>query len=284
MAEAGLTDATPLFGAPAPALRFALVNAMGDAALAVTEQRFARLLRAAFADREVDLRCFTPPEIARGEMAAARIARHYGGLDELRASAPDAVIFSGAEPLFADLRQEVFWASLAGLFDWVRAAGIPALFSCLAAHAAALHFGGVRRRRLAQKLSGVFAQAVAADHCLTRGLPADFAMIHSRWNDLPETALTAAGFCVLTRGGAGVDAFVAPDERLLFLQGHPEYELGVLDGEYRRDLRRFEHGVVGSAPSPPDLGQANAENLAAGQVFSHRLLRNLLSVRDEAAA
>jgi homoserine O-succinyltransferase len=282
MAE--LETTAPETSLGAPALRFALVNAMGDAALAITERRFARLLRAAFPDQALEWHYVTLPAIPRGEMAAARIARHYGSLAELWASPPDVVIFSGAEPATPDLRQEIFWPELSSLFDWVRASCQPALFSCLAAHAAVLHFAGIARRRLDQKRFGIFAQSPATEDALLHGLPAEFAVAHSRWNDLPEPALLAAGFRILSRGAAGVDAFAAADMPFLFFQGHPEYEPAALDAEYRRDLRRYESGTVSRPPALPDLAGAHPESLAAGHLFSTGLLRHFLAMRRQASA
>jgi homoserine O-succinyltransferase len=66
-------------------------------------------------------------------------------------------------------------------------------------------------------------------------------MPHSRWNDIPEDALMACDYRVLTRSeDAGVDAFVKQRRSLfVFFQGHPEYEAETLLLEYRRDIGRF---------------------------------------------
>jgi homoserine O-succinyltransferase len=239
--------------ANAAPLRVVLVNNMADAALAITERRFQRLLQAACPQTQIDLRCVTLPSIPRGEMAAARIARHYASLDELHATPPDAVLFSGAEPVRASLRDEIFWPGLADLFDWVSAENIPALFSCLAAHAAVLHYNGIERRRLDQKIFGVFTQTTVADHMLLRRQPNRFSVPHSRWNDVSAEDLVACGYTVLTQGEqTGVDMFVPEDGAPhIFLQGHPEYEENALTGEYNRDLRRFETGESVYEPVKP---------------------------------
>ena len=80
-----------------------------------------------------------------------------------------------------------------------------------------------------------------ADHPLTAGAPARLRMPHSRWNDIPEEALAACGYRVLTRSdAAGADAFVKERKSLfVFFQGHPEYEAHTLLLEYRRDIKRF---------------------------------------------
>jgi homoserine O-succinyltransferase len=281
------------------AISVVLVNAMSDAALAATERRFSRLLQSAFPVRQINLRCVTLPEIPRGEMAAARIARFYIAPADLTAAPPDAVIFSGAEPLTENLRDEVFWPSLTALFDWVQAQEIPAIFSCLAAHAAVLQYSGVQRRRLPGKMFGMFAQIPAMPHRLLHGAPPTFQVAHSRWNELAASDLAAAGYSVLTHGpDSGVDMFVpqsgAPH---IFLQGHPEYEDMALDLEYRRDLRRYSTGETRHRPAPPKnlpagtmphcsgFAQAAQPPLAPpNTAFIDRVLRNwILSDREMSA-
>jgi homoserine O-succinyltransferase len=78
---------------------------------------------------------------------------------------------------------------------------------------------------------------------------------HSRLNDLPEPALRACGYRVLSRSAtAGVDAFVKEDDGsslFVFFQGHPEYEADSLLREYRRDVGRFLRGERATYPAPP---------------------------------
>ena len=80
-----------------------------------------------------------------------------------------------------------------------------------------------------------------SDHPLTAAAPSRLQMPHSRWNEIPEEALLACGYRVLTRSeDAGVDAFVKQRKSLfVFFQGHPEYEATTLLLEYRRDIGRF---------------------------------------------
>jgi len=105
------------------------------------------------------------------------------------------------------------------------------------------------------------------DHHLTAGAPSRLRMPHSRWNDIPEDALRACGYGVLTRSdAAGADAFVKERKSLfVFFQGHPEYEAHTLMLEYRRDIKRFLTGERETYPSMPQgyFDEATAAALTA---------------------
>ena len=278
-------------GTQSGTLQVVLVNNMADAALAITERRFQRLLQAACPQTRLYLRCVTLPSIPRGEMAAARIARHYASLDEIQSSRPDAVLFSGAEPIRDSLRDEIFWPALTAVFDWVQAENIPSLFSCLAAHAAVLHFDGIERRRLPHKIFGTFTQSVTTNHSLLRDLPTRFQVPHSRWNDLDAADLSAGGYHILTEGEqTGVDMFVpANGAPHIFLQGHPEYEENALLGEYNRDIKRFETGQSSYKPHKPtkeDWGSSACPPKPPGNSLGDftNVIRNWVLQKKEMAA
>jgi homoserine O-succinyltransferase len=127
------------------------------------------------------------------------------------------------------------------------------VFSCLASHAAVLHFDGIERRRLEQKCFGMFEHRTLSEHPLALDLPCVSKIAHSRWNDVGEVALRECGYRILaTSNLAGVGIF-ARDRRnpLLFFQGHPEYDTLALWREYRRDARRYLMRERDSYPSLP---------------------------------
>lgn len=223
-------------------LRVGLVNNMGDGALEATERQFASLLAEASGGRAEVVR-FRMPDVPRSLEAAAFLARRrYADAALIPDAGLDALIVTGSEPRTPDLRGEAHWNAFRRLADWAEASGCPTLWSCLAAHAAVLHFHGVERRPFERKCSGVFRLSghVSSSHSFTP---------HSRMNTLDERDLVRAGCRILRHAdGAGVDAF--DRGRFLFLQGHPEYEADTLKGEYRRDFKRF---LRGERPSPPGL-------------------------------
>jgi homoserine O-succinyltransferase len=234
-------------------IEIGLVNNMPDAALEQTERQFISLLNAGANGRRIRLTLFSLPEVVRASAARERVELHYAPIEELWDSALDGLIVTGTEPRASDLRDEPYWQTLAKIIDWAEANTRSTIWSCLGAHAAVLHMDGIGRHPLADKCFGVFDSSRNAGHALLRGLPARVPIPHSRWNELREEQLTAAGYTVLTRSDeAGVDMFARQGNSLfVFFQGHPEYEARTLLGEYRRDVRRFLRGERETYPSLP---------------------------------
>jgi homoserine O-succinyltransferase len=230
-----------------------LVNNMPAAALEATERQFSTHLAAAADGIMVRLTFYGLPDVPRTDAGQRHVSRFYSDVTDLWDSRLDGLIVTGTEPRTPNLEDEPYWGTLTRLFDWAERHTHSAVFSCLAAHAAVLHIDGIGRRPLANKRFGVFECAKVSDHALTATVPARLRMPHSRWNEIPEQALTTGGYRVLTRSeDAGVDAFVKQRKSVfVFFQGHPEYEADTLFREYRRDIGRFLRGERESYPSMP---------------------------------
>jgi homoserine O-succinyltransferase len=256
-------------------LEIGLINNMPDAALEATERQFLALLEAAADGMDVRLRVYALPEVPRTDRGRRHVDETYLPIGELWDSALDGLIVTGTEPLAQDLVDEPYWESLTRLVDWTELNTYSSVWSCLAAHAAVLHLDGVARRRLADKRFGVFECARISAHPLTAGLPPRIRMPHSRWNELPEHALTASGYRVLTRSAeAGVDMFVRHGHSMfVFFQGHPEYEPQTLLLEYRRDVRRFLRREREAYPPVPQ-GYFDPAAVAALDALRERALSN----------
>jgi homoserine O-succinyltransferase/O-acetyltransferase len=258
----------------ADGLDIALVNNMPDTALESTERQFTALLEAAARDTVVRLHLFSIAEVPRSEAARAHLARSYSDVTEMWNAHLDGIIVTGTEPRTQSLCDEPYWAALAKLVDWAETNGIASVWSCLAAHAAVLHRDGVARSPLPDKCFGLFDCTRAVDHALTAGLPTRVRVAHSRWNELPEAALWAARYTVLTRSPvAGVDMFAKQGRSLaLFFQGHPEYDGRALLREYRRDVGRYLRGERDTYPPLP-LGYFDHAAATALSVFHGRAIR-----------
>lgn len=229
-----------------------LVNNMPDAALAATERQFLRLLQDASGEFDVRLRLFALDSVPRSVEARREMRATYHRVINLGETRLDALIVTGAEPRARSLPDEAYWPELLGVMDFARKQIRSTIFSCLAAHAAVLHWDAIERVPLTRKLSGVFAARVVSRHPLVDGLPLDLSIPHSRLNGLDEAALSSKGYSTLVRSDeAGVDIFVKDEASLLvFLQGHPEYDANSLAREFRRDFARY---LAGERVAPPDL-------------------------------
>ncbi len=244
-------------------LDIGLVNNMPDAALDATVRQFRGLLGAAAGDLVVRLRLYTLPEVPRTDFGRQQVSG-YSDISDLWTSHLDGLIVTGAEPRAADLEDEPYWNSLTRVLEWAERHTCSTILSCLAAHAGILHIDGIARRPLGDKRFGVYECVRVSDHPLTAAAPLRLRMPQSRWNEVPEEALLACGYRVLTRSAdAGVDAFVKQRKSLfVFFQGHPEYDAVTLLLEYRRDVGRFLRRERDTYPPMPH-GYFDDETVAA---------------------
>ena len=93
-----------------------------------------------------------------------------------------------------------------------------------------------------------------ANHPLLRDTNTRFDVPHSRYNDVSRAQLEAAGFTILVEGvEGGVHMAVSPDQfRIVYLQGHPEYDHNSLLKEYKREVARFVCGERDDYPPHVD--------------------------------
>ena len=254
-----------------------LVNAMGGEAQAPTERRIRALLAAASPHAPVALRCFT----LGGPAAATPRALRQAGLDGL--------IVTGAPSAAHALRDELAWPDLARLVDYAAEQALPAMWLCMAAHAAVQWLDGIERRRLPAKLVGLMACArTGAAHPITAGLPQRWRVPHSRHNAVATDALLACGYRILSSSAeAGADVFTrrvaggSGGTRFVFCQGHPEYDAQALLREYRRDVARFLAGVAAPYPGLP-RHCFSAASRAALEIFQESALRDRHAVGMDA--
>jgi homoserine O-succinyltransferase len=242
-------------------MEIGLVNNMPKAAREATTRQFKDLLYAVGAPVP-RLRLFTLSENCDGNP-------DYAPVEDIFESGIDALIFTGTEPTKPDLRDEPYWPRLTELLDWTEENGVPAIFSCLAAHAAALHWDGIARRPLAEKCFGVFEETMNDGHPLMRGMTGALHIPHSRWNELSVADLTLAGYQIVTSSpAAGADICVRQGRAMsVFFQGHPEYEADRLLLEYRRDARRY---IAGVRPTYPNLPRGYFDRPTEGRLTAFK--------------
>jgi len=129
------------------------------------------------------------------------------------------------------------------------------LCSCLATHALLKNMYGIERKPLPAKLWGVYSHRISSpEHPLLRGINTRFDVPHSRYNEISRQQLENAGLTILVESNeGGVHMAVSPDQfRMIFLQGHPEYDINSLLKEFIRELMRYLAGDLDSPPPFPE--------------------------------
>ncbi len=236
-------------------LHIGLLNMMPDAALAATERQFFRLVGESNQIAQFYMHPFTLKELPRGADAAAHVERFYDTFENLQHDGLDALIITGANVIGPELAEQPFWEPLIEVIDWAWENVTSTLCSCLATHAVMQFRYGQKRGHLGFKRWGVFPHRVLhRKHPLVAGVNTRFDVPHSRFNDVSRAQFESVGLHVLVESDpAGVHLAVSEDGlRIVFFQGHPEYDTISLLKEYKRELLRFSGGEREDYPPFPD--------------------------------
>lgn len=234
-------------------LHIGLLNMMPDSALSATERQFFRLVGESNQIAQFYMHPFTLPEIPRSEKAQAHIDSHYESFEQIKEKGLDALIITGANVSQPDLALEPFWQPLNEVVDWAYDNVASTLCSCLATHAVMQFRYQQKRRPFGNKCWGVFPhRVVEREHPLVMGVNTRFDVPHSRFNDISRAQYEAAGVQVLVESDEGVHLAVSEDLfRIVFFQGHPEYDVISLLKEYKREVKLFANGVRADYPPMP---------------------------------
>lgn len=234
-------------------LHIGLLNMMPDAALAATERQFFRLIGESNQIAQFYMHPFTLPGLPRGAEGQAHVDQYYETFEQIKEAGLDALIITGANVSQPDLAMEPFWQPLIEVIDWAYENVTSTLCSCLATHAVLQFRYQQRRRPLGFKRWGVYPHRVVdRRHPLVTGVNTRFDVPHSRFNQIDRHQFDTAGLHVLVESdSAGVHLAVSEDQlRLVFFQGHPEYDTISLLKEYKREVNRF---VTGQREDYPPL-------------------------------
>ncbi|OQK16947.1 homoserine O-succinyltransferase [Methyloprofundus sedimenti] len=235
-------------------LHIGFLNIMPDAALEATERQFFRLVGACNQIAQFHVHPFTIKGLPRSETAQAHISQYYETFEQLKQDGLDALIISGANVTHEHLQEEDFWQPLTEVFEWAKQNVTSILCSCLATHALIQFCYGIERTRLPTKRWGVYSHKVIdRKHPLTAEINTRFDVPHSRFNEVFQEDLQQHSVKVLvTSSEAGVHLAVSPDGfRIVFFQGHPEYDDISLLKEYKREVMRFINLEIDEYPPVP---------------------------------
>jgi homoserine O-succinyltransferase len=253
-------------------LHIGFLNMMPDAALEATERQFIKLVGSCNRIAQFFVYPFSLPGLPRSDATREYIERYYSSFEDLRRDGLDALIITGANVATPDVAQEPFWKPLVEVVSWAQEKVTSVLCSCLATHALLKHFHRIERRPLPSKRWGVYSHRVCeAGHPLLRDINTRFDVPHSRYNDISRAQFETAGLKVLAESAeGGVHMAASRDEfRIIYFQGHPEYDFNSLLKEYKREVHRFLAGELEAPPPFPEhYLSEQAQELTAGWVHA----------------
>jgi homoserine O-succinyltransferase len=236
-------------------LHIGFLNMMPDAALQATERQFIRLVGGCNRIAQFYVYPFSLPGLPRSDSTLEYIDRYYSRFEDLRNEGLDALIITGANVANPALDKEPFWDPLVEVVSWAQDNVSSILCSCLATHALLKHFHGIERQPLPEKRWGVYRHRLNSPaHPMLREINTCFDAPHSRYNDISRGQFEAAGLTVLADSPeGGVHMAASPDQfRIIYFQGHPEYDITSLLKEYKREVKRFLTGELDEPPPFPE--------------------------------
>ena len=244
----------------------ALLNMMPDAAVKATDRQFAGLLAS---HGDIRLHSFTFTDIPRNQTTAQYISDNYISENQFRALRPDALIITGANVSNPRMETQSFWQPLQETMEWARDQVPAVLCSCLSSHAVMQFRFDQRRQALPKKLWGVFDhQVVIPSHPLAIGLPQVVQVPQSRFNEVTASQFLESGLDVIIADDIpGVHLVANPDNSLVLMQGHPEYDGVSLLKEYKREVGLYFSGQRAEYPEPP-VAMLNASGVKLAE--AHR--------------
>jgi len=236
-------------------LHIGLLNMMPDAALAATERQFFRLVGESNQIAQFYIHPFTLKELERNAEGQAHVDQYYKSFDQIKEEGLDALIITGANVTSPELSEQPFWEPLIDIIDWAYENVTSILCSCLATHAVLQFRYNQHRVPLPEKRWGVFSHKVMEQqHPLVSGVNTRFDVPHSRFNEITRAHFEQAGLKILVESDeAGVHLVVSEDGfRIVFFQGHPEYDAISLLKEYKREIGRYIDKTIDDYPPIPE--------------------------------
>jgi len=248
-------------------LHIGFLNMMPDAALEATERQFIRLVGNCNRIAQFYVYPFSLPGLPRSQQTLEYIEQYYCKFEDVKEQGLDALIITGANVANPSLQEEAFWEPLMEVVRWADRNVASTLCSCLATHALLKYQYGIDRKPLPAKRWGVYSHRVLQpEHPLLRDINTRFDVPHSRHNEISRQQLEEAGLSVLVESEeGGVHMLASPDQfRMIFFQGHPEYDRNSLLKEYKREVLRYLAGELDAPPPYPDhFFPAQAERITA---------------------
>jgi len=207
---------------------------------ATTERQFLNRFAALSVDVEVT---FMYPETHHFKsLPKSVVAKNYVTLAEIADQHYDGLIVTGAPVEQLSFETVDYWQEFQTIVDWAQTHVTETLFECWAAQAGLYYQFNIQKKLAKQKIFGIYqASNVATQSHLVSGLSADgtLKMPQSRHTKLVIPTNLPTGLQVVAENDEiGPLILAAPQQRAVYVTGHPEYEAETLANEYFRDRRK----------------------------------------------
>ncbi len=218
-------------------LEIAIVNLMPTKE--VTETQLIRLL--ANTPLQVNLKLLTMESHDSKTTKKEHLENFYNTFEEIKNQRFDGMIITGAPVEFLPYEEVDYWKELSEIMEYNRNNVFSVLHICWGAQAAMYYHYGIDKYVLPEKLFGVFPHIVKDTKSeLMRGFDEVFYAPHSRHTQVrKEDILDIPDLIILAESEiAGAHIVATKDKRMIFVQGHAEYDSDTLRLEYERDIRK----------------------------------------------
>ena len=218
-------------------IRIAIINLMPIKE--VTETQLIRML--ANTPLQVDLHLLTLSTHESTHTDPLHMETFYKKFDEIKREKYDGLIITGAPVETMPFEQVDYWPELMEILEYSKKNVFSTLHLCWGAQAALYHHFGIDKQLMEEKLFGVFEHTVTDKKSeFTRGFDEYFFAPHSRFTQIPrdEVAANSKLDILAESEEAGIHIVQTKNKRMLFLQGHFEYDWDTLKREYERDLEK----------------------------------------------
>jgi homoserine O-succinyltransferase len=218
-------------------LSIAIVNLMPTKE--ITETQLIRML--ANTPLQVDLHLLTMDSHESAHTDRLHMDTFYKTYDEIKNRRFDGMIITGAPVEFLPFEEVDYWRELSEIMEYAKRNVFSVMHICWGAQAGLYYHFGIDKRVTSSKIFGVFKHTVNNKRSeLTRGFDEEFYAPHSRNTQiLKEDVLRVPELEILAESeDAGLHIIAAANNRLVFVQGHNEYDRDTLRHEYERDIAK----------------------------------------------
>ncbi|MDO4623574.1 MAG: homoserine O-succinyltransferase [Eubacteriales bacterium] len=187
---------------------------------------------------QLDITFMVPATHRNKTGSLSHINKFYVHFNEIKDKFFDGMIITGAPVENMEFEEVDYWKELVNIMEWSERHVTSTMYQCWGAQAAMYHFFDIQKRKLPEKMFGLFWHRVNERRIpLVRGFDDKFMCPHSRHTEIPmDEVRKHPEITVLTESEeAGFLIGMADNGRKIFVQGHPEYDRLTLDKEYKRD-------------------------------------------------